>query len=91
MSEGEALVKKRLFFSIAELYHYEFVYDIEMNGDLLVDLKRRKIDLFCFVPRSFLSNVPCKKYDLPRTEENVAVIPLVWTRARLFRFMSHFC
>lgn len=78
MFEDETLaIERRLFFSIAEFHHYEFVSDIEVNGDLLADLKRRKIDIFCFVPRSFLNSVSCKKYALPSTDEDVAIIPLV--------------
>jgi hypothetical protein len=65
------LVGKRLFFQKAQ-YSIEYIYDTEPTRELLIDLKRRGVDLLTFVQRSFLR--PGLNYSFTMENEAIALL-----------------
>lgn len=49
------VIGKRLFFKYAQ-YSIEYIYDTEPTAQLLLDLRRRGVDLLIFAQRNFLEN-----------------------------------
>jgi hypothetical protein len=67
------VLKKRLFYRQAQ-HSIEYIYDTEPTSELLIDLKRRGVDLLTFVQRSFLR--PGPNYSFPRENEVIALLKI---------------
>jgi hypothetical protein len=65
------VIRKRFFYRKAE-YSLDYLYDSDPTTELLVDLKKRQVDLFTFVERSFIQHE--HKYLISNENESIAVL-----------------
>lgn len=75
---------RRLFYTFNE-YAFDYIYDIEPNGELLRGLRDKGVDLFSFIGRTFVQDEPEKNYPFLREIENIALLNITsyndwWTR-----------
>jgi hypothetical protein len=68
---------KRWFYTYAGCL-LEYIYDVKLEKRLLIDLRRKEVDLFTFVHRTFLHESPASKvYPFHCEFENLAILKIV--------------
>ena len=78
------IMGKRWFYSFANCA-LDYIYDIEPRRDLLRNLRKKGVDLFTFVQRTFVQETFEKKYPFHKEVENIAIMKIAsyddwWTR-----------
>jgi hypothetical protein len=66
-------IGKRFFYFQAKC-SIEYIHDVDITGDLLIDLKERGVDLFSFVQRSFLGFE--QRYSFPVEDESISLLKI---------------
>jgi hypothetical protein len=65
------VIGRRLFYQKAQ-YSIEYICDTEPTSELLIDLKKKGVDLLSFVQRSFLGSVP--SFSFPSETEVIGLL-----------------
>jgi hypothetical protein len=67
------VIGKRWFYSFANC-PFEYIYNIEPRREFLLNLMRKKVDLFAFIQRTFVQET--FKYPFHREDENIAIMKI---------------
>lgn len=67
---------KRWFYSFASCT-FEDIYDVDPRKELLMDLRRRGVDIFTFLHRKFLDDSADRTYPFHREVENYAIMRII--------------